>query len=567
MARMIPPVPVQKAPPGELQLFHRLRDDPGTSDWTVLHSLNLARHVRQVEGEADFVVIAPGLGALCVEVKSHRTARRDANGMWYLGSQPPTQRSPFTQASEQMHSIRTFLSSAGMDIRQIPFVSAVWFTGASTSVHPDSVEWQPWQLLDRHNLRRPVSQVLASVLGHARQHLASRRRAFDDSLQQPTMAQCREIVSRLRPRFEVTISAADYRQAREQDLQTFLDEQYEALDVMEAERRVLFTGAAGTGKTFLALEAAKRATLQGLSVRFVCYNRLLGRWIQRQMDGFPGHATGSLHRMMIELTGTEPPEGANDRWWSEQLPLLTLETLLTREDHADVLIVDEIQDLCDPAYLDVLDVMVKGGLAGGRWLMFGDFERQSIYGTADGRKELRERAPSHYPLGLYRNCRNTPRIGRTAAVVSGLADVYRGFRRPDDGIDVTFSAYTSPEEQERALSRALHAFRQDHFQNDEIVILAPTAKGAASQARDPALRSLLAEYGGRGKKVGYATVHAYKGLDAPAIIVTDIDAVEGGRAESLLYIALSRATDRLTVLAHRDAFEHMWANVTTGRLP
>lgn len=565
MARMIPPVPVQKAPPGEQLLFHRLRDDPGTRDWTVLHSLNLARHVRQVEGEADFVVIAPSLGVLCVEVKSHRTVRRDADGMWRLGAQPATQRSPFRQSNEQMYSIRKFLNTVGVDIRNIPFASAVWFTGASASVHASSVEWQPWQLLDRHDLRRPVSQVLSSVLGRARQHLASRNRAFDGSQGRPTITQCQEIVSRLRPRFEVAISAADYRQAREQDLQTFLDEQYEALDVMDAERRVVFTGAAGTGKTFLALEAARRASLEGLRVRLVCYNHLLGRWIRREMEGFPGQSAGNLHRMMMELARADPPEGVSNSWWSEQLPLLALEALFAREEPADVLIVDEVQDLCAPAYLDVLDLMVKGGLAGGRWLMFGDFERQSIYGTADGRKELKERSPSLYERGLYRNCRNTPRIGRTAADVSGLANVYRGFRRPDDGIDVTFTPYASAEEQERALTGALHALKQEHFQNDEIVVLAPTTKGAAFQARDPALRNHLAEYGTHGKKVGYATVHAYKGLDAPAIIVTDIDAVAGERAESLLYIALSRATDRLTVVARREALEQMWENVTRRR--
>ncbi|GAA4616590.1 ATP-binding domain-containing protein [Actinoallomurus liliacearum] len=562
---MIPPVPVQKAPPGEQLLFHRLRDDPGTSDWTVLHSLNLARHVRQVEGEADFVVIAPGLGVLCVEVKSHRSARRDTNGMWYLGTQAPTQRSPFRQASEQMHSIRRFLSSTRLDIRHVPFASAVWFTGASASVHPDSLEWQPWQLLDRRDLRRPVSQVLSTVLASARQHLAAKGKALYAAPQRPTADQCREMVSRLRPRFEVAISAADYRQAREQDLLHFLEEQYEALDVMDAQRRVLFTGAAGTGKTFLALEAAKRASLQGLKVRLVCYNRLLGRWLAREMDGFPGQVTGSLHGIMMDLTGLKPPENGGEAWWGRQLPLLALETLFEQREPADVLIVDEVQDLCDSAYLDVLDLMLKGGLAGGRWLMFGDFERQSIYGVADGRAELKGRSPSLYERGLFRNCRNTPRIGRTAAEVSGLANVYRGFRRPDDGIDVTFAAYTSHQEQEQILAKVLHKLREEHFGNDEIVVLAPTTGGAASKARDPALRNHLAEYGTRGRKVGYATIHAYKGLDAPAVIVTDIDAVEGEQAESLLYIALSRATDRLAVLTHRDALNSMWANVTRGK--
>ncbi|MDL4816938.1 nuclease-related domain-containing DEAD/DEAH box helicase [Actinomadura opuntiae] len=561
---MIPPVPVQKAPPGERLLFQRLLTDPGTSGWTVLHSLNLAHHVRQVEGEADFVVIVPELGVLCVEVKSHLSVRRAADGMWHLGKQPPTARSPFRQASDQMHSIRKFLSSKRFDVREVPFWSAVWFTGASAEVEADPLEWQPWQLLDRRDLRRPVSQTLAAVLVKARQHLASRNPAFDPSLARPAPPQCDEIARRLRPRFETTIAAADYRQVREQDLQHFLDEQYEALDAMDEEHQVLFTGPAGTGKTFLALEAAKRASLQGLEVRFACYNRLLGQWLASELQGFPGIRAGSLHSLMVDLAGERPPRNAESSWWNSQLPDLALEALLEREDPADVLIVDEIQDLCDPAFLDVLDLMVRGGLAGGRWLMFGDFEHQAIYGTGDGRAELAGRSPSLYRRTLARNCRNTPRIGRTAAEASGLAGAYRGFRRPDDGIDVTFMRCSTPAEQERSLARALDLLNEDHFQDDEIVVLSPMAGGTAARAQDQPLRNRLADYATRGKKVRYCTVHAFKGLDAPAVVVTDIDTASGERAESLLYIALSRATDRLVVLANDEALKSMWKNVTGG---
>jgi hypothetical protein len=44
-----------------------------------------------------------------------------------------------------------------------------------------------------------------------------------------------------------------------------------------------------------------------------------------------------------------------------------------------MLVIDEAQDLLEDEYLDVLDLLVKGGLAGGRWAFFGDFERQAIY--------------------------------------------------------------------------------------------------------------------------------------------------------------------------------------------
>jgi hypothetical protein len=55
---MIPPVVHnQCTSPGERFLFSRIAGDPATKDWIVLHSLDIANHVRQVSGEADFVII------------------------------------------------------------------------------------------------------------------------------------------------------------------------------------------------------------------------------------------------------------------------------------------------------------------------------------------------------------------------------------------------------------------------------------------------------------------------------------------------------------------------------
>jgi hypothetical protein len=86
---MIPPVFDESTPsPGERLLFDRLQRDPGTDDWVVLHSLDLAEHPSQVCGEVDFVVVVPGQGVLCLEVKAHRRVSRDASGHWVLGNRP-----------------------------------------------------------------------------------------------------------------------------------------------------------------------------------------------------------------------------------------------------------------------------------------------------------------------------------------------------------------------------------------------------------------------------------------------------------------------------------------------
>lgn len=67
MARMMPSYCPENVPPGERALFASLAGSDETHGWIVLHSLAIASHVRQVEGEADFVVIVPGSGILVIE--------------------------------------------------------------------------------------------------------------------------------------------------------------------------------------------------------------------------------------------------------------------------------------------------------------------------------------------------------------------------------------------------------------------------------------------------------------------------------------------------------------------
>ena len=110
MARLIPDFIHKDAPPGEKQIFSTLRNSRRGSDWIVLHSLNLPRHLRQNAGEIDFLILVPGKGILILEVKSHQRIRRE-KGLWYLGNDPPTQRGPFEQASLAMHSLKNDLGN------------------------------------------------------------------------------------------------------------------------------------------------------------------------------------------------------------------------------------------------------------------------------------------------------------------------------------------------------------------------------------------------------------------------------------------------------------------------
>jgi superfamily I DNA/RNA helicase len=50
----------------------------------------------------------------------------------------------------------------------------------------------------------------------------------------------------------------------------------------------------------------------------------------------------------------------------------------------------------------------------------------------------------------------------------------------------------------------------------------------------------------------HSTIHAFKGLEAPAVIVTDLDRHVVPGFESLLYVGLTRATDRLTAVIESE---------------
>ena len=58
-------------------------------------------------------------------------------------------------------------------------------------------------------------------------------------------------------------------------------------------------------------------------------------------------------------------------------------------------------------------------------------------------------------------------------------------------------------------------------------------------------------------QVRYSTIHAFKGLEAPAVVVTDLDeTTTTDNFDSLLYVGLTRATDRLIALIEARTLRH-----------
>jgi hypothetical protein len=406
----------------------------------------------------------------------------------------------------------------------------------------------------------------------ARKHLTSAVTAPALDPLGPAPEQCALIGAELRGNFELPVDRVARATAVDSDLRRYTAEQFEALDAMGGNPRILFAGPAGTGKTFLAIEGTRRARAEGSRVLFVCFNRLLGAWLEEQTaDLRSGVVTETLHRRMLTMAGlTRAPENADHTFWESRLPELACDRLTSARgdnDQADVfdeLVVDEAQDLLQDSYLDFLDLSVRGGLAAGRWRMFGDFENQAIYASgAIPLKAFRTIRAGGAPLYLLRtNCRNTPLVAEWVHLLARLNPPYSRVLRPDDGVRPRLRFYGDDAQQRDQLIASLSELRDAGYRWEEIVALSTRSERLCAAARvntEPWEARLRPLSGARGPGIRYGSIHSFKGLEAPVIVVTDVDTVSTEIAKPLLYVAITRATQRLVILAHERVREEALA--------
>ncbi|MFN4350532.1 MAG: NERD domain-containing protein [Hylemonella sp.] len=570
MARMIPPLVAADAPRGERQLFAKLRDDPMARDWLVLHSFDIRRHVARAEGEADMLIVAPGLGVLCIEVKGCNVVRE--GGLWKYSYEPPKTSTvgPFRQASQAAHSIRQYLTRKDPSLGSLLFHSAVLFTEIDFADR--SLEWEPWQIIGRTDfLRFPISTLVTRVLEAAHSQCRARKPvpAWYGSQSRPTLRQLESALRLLRPDFEYVASARNDVELAEAAVRRFTEEQFEALDHLEDNRRVIFKGPAGTGKTFLAVEAARRAVRNGCSVALVCFNGLLAGWLKRETEAIAKEAkarsiafyVGNLSGLMRSIAELDVPAKADSEFWGVELPMRAVDALLTdsRETQSfDLLLVDEAQDLLSDPFLDVMELLLKGGLGSGHWAMFGDFERQAIYADKSATLGVdRLKARTAASVSTYRlriNCRNATRIAEAVTITSGLSPGYSRILNTTDSADVDPVFYRSASHQGELLLATIATLLKS-FAPAEIVVLSMRADASscvARQSREQAGWHFTSyrEESESGASIRYSTVHAFKGLEAPAVVLTDIEGIDDEQAKALLYVGMSRARVRLHILMH-----------------
>ncbi len=219
----------------------------------------------------------------------------------------------------------------------------------------------------------------------------------------------------------------------------------------------------------------------------------------------------------------------------------------------DVLVLDEAQDLLTTAALDVFDVLLRGGLDGGVWRIFID-HKQNVFDRVDLVQLDRIRGAASTRYELLENCRNTPQIGETTAMLSAVDP---DEMLADDGPDVETRFVLDRAEAVSAAASVISGWLRRGVRPDEIVAVGvdePTSSLITS--RWPAGAPGLTAYAEpRDGVVRVLDASSFKGLEATAVVVVGGRELRSTETLRRMYVACSRARALLAVILDEDARE------------
>lgn len=268
--------------------------------------------------------------------------------------------------------------------------------------------------------------------------------------------------------------------------------------------------------------------------------------------------TSTIHRYMLDLAhGITIPKDPPREFWDVELPEAAMTTLLENPHTFDELIVDEAQDLLATRYWDLMDLSLQGGLTKGRCRFFGDFANQEIYETSQmtNLKIINQLYDLETSFTLTNNCRNTPEITSLLNGLSIIKEKYRKTLRPTNGIVPQFVEY-GQNTAEGALTEVLDNLTAQGYPPETIMVLSPhnTRSTAAAMSQEPWKSHLKSFKINQKGYVQYSSIYAFKGLESPVVIVTDIPTIKpdpngkSNKHHALFYTAVTRAIERVIII-------------------
>lgn len=478
------------------------------------------------EVEIDLLVLMPDSGAVVIEVKGGAVSFRD--GGWKQTDAHETRTiDPARQARNGVYSLRRFLQRQPSWSRgrlRAGWMIALPHTHVNGDLGPEG--------------RRDLligEQDIPDVAGL----VYDRLRRIDIQAPVPSEGWVQVAVDLLRGTADKPAEIAERTAARLEHVDQLTAQQSIALDMARRNRLIEFTGSAGTGKTWLAIEQAKRWTESGERVAFVSYTRGVIEMVTKVFADLPERSrpafVGTFH-LLGYTWGVTPPSDAGSDFWERDAVSLTLAAgeALGNEQRFTAFVVDEAQDFADSWWPALLSSAASPDF---RLAVFRDDE-QAVFSERRGRPDL-----PLVPLVLDDNLRNSRQIVETfRPLVDAEITAKGGSSFPVEFIDCGANDVIA------AADDVIADLLENRGWLPEHVALLTT------QHRHPVHVELGEDKAAYWKElwatdeVFYSTVAGFKGLERPVVVL----AVDGfhstANPRSVMYTGMSRARDLLIIV-------------------
>ena len=515
---------------GEKEVYEALRSLD--NDHTVFYSLSwVGISENRTLGEADFVILHPLKGILVIEVKSGEIEYKF--GEW-IQTNTRTRESkridPLGQARKSQFEIMERLQKANMGFRLPMMCYCAWFPSIevkkSATLPPEAVKEI---LLDKKSLINPEKAIDDCFA-----YWSKKYRSFVLNEQQ-----FRKVVEVLCPYFRAATTLKSRKKELDAAYVLLTDQQKAILDFLEEQRTAVIHGVAGTGKTVIAIEKAKRLASENESVLFLCFNSYL-RDTLRENNPIPNVSFHNAHSLAFEIMGysNAPIESV----------LLEFEEYLEEVFDSDSwnyknIIIDEGQDL-DDRLLNRLYELIKR-------------KHGCFYVFYDRNQYIMKKHPPKWiedaecRLVLHKNCRNTAEVFKTSCSIIGLENVKFNEIHGDVPEAVFYRAQVGLCEIVDKFVK--HAVSEGLLPEDVVILSASTIERSWVE-KDRLYGGFGLSVSNEPGKVLFTTIRKFKGLEAEAILLVDVPLSGLALPEyrRLLYVGSSRAKNLLKIAMLED---------------
>lgn len=535
MARMFPErLPADVSSGAERRLFEDFRLK-FSDDFVVFHGVTwLARHGgRAKDGEADFVIAHPRYGVLIIEVKGGGISREgDAYFSTDTSRRKNRIKDPFKQAKRAKDALWDKLRESDLT-RGFNWALGHAVAFPDVYVEGDLALDAPREIVIDAARTQDLKQAVIDIFRHYGMDKA------------PVGEEAVEALCGLLHRsWQIEAPLGTEVESQERIIRTLTEQQFHVLDMLRSHRRVLVSGCAGSGKTMLAMEKARRLAAEGYSVLLTCFNRNLETWLQGQMAAVPGvtvHRFLSLCATLCDQAGSpiSRRDDETDKQFYDRFPDALMGVLDRLETRYDAVIVDEGQDFSAEMWAALTSLLRDEN--DGILYIFYD-ANQRLY-RPEGEFPI-----SDPPFHLNHNCRNTRRIHEATSLFY-TADLPSQCIGPEGRTPHALLRDEGESERQSVVNHIRHLIDVEKVQPGHIVVLTRRARERSVFEKPPCGPNWSATWDFKdcAGQVLFSTIHAFKGLERPVVIVCELEGVDPESEAELLYVAFSRAREHLVV--------------------